>query len=131
MSKLSAWTNTTLNKCTCISEANNSSGGSCCCGYKGKNISKILLKQGGIRVSREISKRHWVALHSSGGQLQKITKPQQSKHLKTDKQIIVANFLRAKSMEQTKKSQHIIYAHFGTCESAGIFLASFSRFLSA
>lgn len=63
-------TRATLNKCTCILEANNSGRDSCCCGYKGKNSSKILVEQGGIRASREISKRYWVSLHSSRGQLQ-------------------------------------------------------------
>lgn len=68
--KWSAQANETLNKCTCIFTADNSSGISCCCGYRGRKGSKTLVRQGGIRVSREISKRYCVSFHALEGQLQ-------------------------------------------------------------
>lgn len=68
--KWSAQANETLNKCTCIFTADNSSGISCCCGYRGRNGSKTLVRQGGIRVSREISKRYCVSFHALEGQRQ-------------------------------------------------------------
>lgn len=66
----SAQASETLNKCTCIFTADNSSGISCCCGYRGRKGSKALVRQGGIRVSREISKRYCVSFHALEGQLQ-------------------------------------------------------------
>ena len=68
--KWSAQANERLNKCTCIFTADNSSGISCCCGYRGRKGSKALVRQGGIRVSREISKRYCVSFHALEGQLQ-------------------------------------------------------------